>query len=111
MKFLVLFLIVFVVLVECTHVFLGTNVQRPLVHHEEVKYHAQVFRKRIEYFTYTLPSIPNQQRYIQGIMAYDMTNSGASVNVTEGGIGANMVKLRMKSDRGEPLHYDIYIYV
>lgn len=43
-------------------------------------------------------------------MAYDLTHSGASANVTQGGLGYNYVNIRMKSDRGEKLHYDIYIY-
>lgn len=46
----------------------------------------------------------------QGILAVDMSNSSASANVTQGGIGYNFVNIRMKSERGRGLKYDIYIY-
>lgn len=39
-----------------------------------------------------------------------MKGSEASTNVTGGGIGYEYVDLRMKSERGTGLHYDIYIY-
>lgn len=46
----------------------------------------------------------------QGILIYDLTHSGASANVTSGGLGYSYVNIRMKSDRGHALHYDINIY-
>lgn len=47
----------------------------------------------------------------QGILAYDKTNSKASANVTEGGLGFNHLTLRMKSERGGKINYDVYVYV
>ncbi|KAJ8718344.1 hypothetical protein PYW08_002581 [Mythimna loreyi] len=106
----VVLLLAAVAFVECGHTFLGSSVMRPLVHHVEARYPSKWFQKRIEFFNYTLPAIPGFARSIQGILAYDLTRSGASANVTAGGLGYNFVNLRMKSDRAKELRYDIYIH-
>ncbi|XP_068622741.1 uncharacterized protein [Battus philenor] len=110
MKFLLIgVLIAAVAIVECSHTFMGMSVQRELVYKKTVKYGSRIFQKRVETLNVTIPY--NQyRRYIQGILAYDLTKSGASVNVTAGGLGFNFVNLRMKSDRGKDLRYEIYIY-
>ncbi|KAJ8718345.1 hypothetical protein PYW08_002582 [Mythimna loreyi] len=108
--YIVMLLLAAVVFVECGHTFMGSNVMRPLVHHIETRFPSKMFQKRIEVFNYTLPAVPGFTRSIQGILAYDLTGSGASANVTAGGIGYNFVSLRMKSDRAKELQYDIYIY-
>ncbi|KAL0820957.1 hypothetical protein ABMA28_005614 [Loxostege sticticalis] len=111
MKLFCLFVVILVAVVECKHTIIGTNVQRPQVYHAIVEYHAWAFRKRVENLYYTMPNLPaNAGRTIQGILAYDLTNTDASANVTQGGIGYNYVNLRMKSSRGENLKFDVYIY-
>ncbi|CAB3244097.1 unnamed protein product [Arctia plantaginis] len=110
--YVLLFLLAVVVIVECGHTFLGTSVQRKLIYHKDVKYPSKLFQKRIENVNYTIPYASRQYSpSIQGILAYDLTTSGASANVTKGGLGYNFVNLRLKSDRAEELHFDIYIYV
>ncbi|KPJ15835.1 hypothetical protein RR48_09758 [Papilio machaon] len=69
-----------------------------------------MFQKRIETLNVTIPYNKLYGRYIQGVLAYDLTKTGASANVTAGGIGFTFVNLRMKSDKGEDLKYDIYVY-
>ncbi|KAJ8714431.1 hypothetical protein PYW07_002656 [Mythimna separata] len=103
-------LLVSVFFVNCDHTFMGTSVMRPLLYHGEAKFPSRVFQKRIEFFNYTVPAVPGYTRTIQGILAYDKTHSGASVNVTRGGLGYNFVNLRMKSDRAKELDYEFYIY-
>ncbi|XP_023943153.1 uncharacterized protein LOC112049502 [Bicyclus anynana] len=98
-----------VVVVHCTHTFMGTSVYRQLVFHQEVKYSGNTLSKRIEYLNYTLPATFGYGRTIQGLLAYDLTNS-ASANVTAGGVGFPYVSLRMKSDRRKDIRYDVYIY-
>ncbi|XP_026326128.1 uncharacterized protein LOC113234835 [Hyposmocoma kahamanoa] len=112
MKFATLFILsLAVILVNCGHTFMGTNVQKQLLYRTTAKYSANMFTKRIEYMNYTMPNLPAYLgRYIQGFLAYDMTNTGASCNVTGGGVGMNFLHLRMKSDRGKPLNYEIFIY-
>ncbi|XP_026727769.1 uncharacterized protein LOC113493933 [Trichoplusia ni] len=106
--FTIVMLLAAVIFVECGHTFMGTNIMRPVLLHQDVKYPSRMFRKRVEFFNYTMPMFYG--RTIQGLLAYDLTHSDASANVTQGGIGYNFVQLRMKSGRGRDLHYDVYIY-
>ncbi|CAH2243544.1 uncharacterized protein LOC120632808 [Pararge aegeria] len=103
-------LVAAVVVIECSHTFLGTNVQRQKVFHRNIKYGSYVFRKRVEYLNFTMPTKYGYGRSIQGILAYDKVKSTASANVTAGGLGFNYVTLRMKSERGRDISYDVYIY-
>ena len=43
-------------------------------------------------------------------MAYDNKRTNASAEVTAGGIGYTFVNLRLKSERGKELDFDIGIY-
>ncbi|XP_047506038.1 uncharacterized protein LOC125050325 [Pieris napi] len=107
---LYLFVIAVFVFVECKHTFMGSNVFRPLLLHRNVRYSSNLWRKRVENFTYTIPTSSYYRPTIQGILAYDLTNSSATANVTQGGIGFQFVTLRMKSDKNREINYDIYIY-
>ncbi|XP_046966730.1 uncharacterized protein LOC124534762 [Vanessa cardui] len=98
------------VIAECTHTFMGTNVFRQLVYHKNARYSSKFLRKRVENITISIPPSYGYRRTIQGILAYDLTNSSASANVTAGGLGFPFVTLRMKSERGNEIHYDINIF-
>ncbi|XP_063382794.1 uncharacterized protein LOC134669206 [Cydia fagiglandana] len=110
MKLFALLLLITIVVVESNHMFCGTSVMRPLVHHSEAEYSWIILKKRVEEMYYKLPVVPGEMRTIQGILAYDKTHTTASANITQGGLGYDFVKIRMKSERGGKLHYDIYIY-
>ncbi|XP_023943297.1 uncharacterized protein LOC112049583 [Bicyclus anynana] len=99
------------VITDCSHTFLGTNVLRQQVFHRNVKYNSYTFQKRVEYLNFTIPAKFGYSSSIQGILAYDRLDSSASANVTAGGLGFNSLSLRMKSQRGRGLSYDVYIYV
>nr|XP_053621671.1 uncharacterized protein LOC128681645 [Plodia interpunctella] len=71
-----------------------------------VQYNAIPFIKRVKYFFYNSPS----NKIISGIQALDRLHSHASINVTAGGVGYSYVNLRLKSDRGSGLDYEIGIY-
>ncbi|XP_034833671.1 uncharacterized protein [Maniola hyperantus] len=102
-------LVAAVVITECKHTFMGTNVHKRNVFHMCVNYGSYTFQKRVEQLKFTMPS-HFYGRSIQGILAYDKTKSGATANVTHGGLGFNYVTLRMKSERGREIIYDVYIY-
>ncbi|XP_045775440.1 uncharacterized protein LOC123874247 [Maniola jurtina] len=104
-------LVAAVVITECKHTFLGTNVQRQEVFHENKRYFSRFFEKRVEDLRFRMP-YSFYGRAIQGILAYDKNTfiSHATVNVTEGGLGFNYVTLRMASDSGHDINYDIFIY-
>nr|XP_026495786.1 uncharacterized protein LOC113400445 [Vanessa tameamea] len=112
MRFLIFFLIIVIciVFVTCSHTFMGTNVWRQQVHRKDVRFSANYIRKRVENVTFAIPAT-SYRRSIQGILAYDLTNSSATANVTAGGIGYSYVRLRLSNDRGREIHYDINIYV
>ncbi|XP_045457628.1 uncharacterized protein LOC123667834 [Melitaea cinxia] len=90
------------------HLVVGNVANRvELAKHEQVKYNAIPFIKRVKYYFYTDP----RNKIIQGIQALDMLHSKASINVTAGGVGSSFVNLRLKSERGLGLDYDVGIYV
>ncbi|XP_063367954.1 uncharacterized protein LOC134656365 [Cydia amplana] len=108
MKLFALLLLITIAVVECNHMFCGTSVMRPLVYHTEAEYSSKILRKRVEEMYYKLPVVGTWRN--AGIMAYDKTHTTASANITQGGLGYDFVKIRMKSEKGEKLHYEIYIY-
>ncbi|XP_047535441.1 uncharacterized protein LOC125069883 [Vanessa atalanta] len=109
--FIFFFIIVIsIVIVACSHTFMGTNVFRQQVHRRDVRFSPNYIRKRVENITFAIPAT-SYWRSIQGILAYDLTNSSATANVTAGGIGYSYVTLRLSNDRGREIHYDINIYV
>ncbi|OWR53432.1 REPAT31 protein [Danaus plexippus plexippus] len=63
--------------------------------------------KRVKFFFYNTPD----NRPIRGIQALDPLHTKSSVNVTAGGVGFPFVNLRMKSERGKTMVFDIGIYV
>ncbi|XP_013135971.1 PREDICTED: uncharacterized protein LOC106101334 [Papilio polytes] len=90
------------------HLVIGNTANRVvLAEHKRVEYNAIPFIKRVKYFFYSSPD----NKVIQGIQALDTLHSKASINITAGGVGHSFVNMRMKSERGKALGYDIGIYV
>ncbi|KAG6441230.1 hypothetical protein O3G_MSEX001755 [Manduca sexta] len=109
MRFLVIFclLLAIITTVVGEHLIMGdTNSNRQLIHHTMAQYHAIPMMKRVKNVFYN----NQEQRIIGSIMAYDNLNSKASATVTAGGIGFSYVNIRLKSERGKGLDYDIGIY-
>ncbi|XP_075988444.1 uncharacterized protein LOC142984591 [Anticarsia gemmatalis] len=104
-----IFLLVSVlVVVHANHLVIGNVSNRvTLANHTVIEYNAIPFVKRVKQYFYSQPD----QRLIQGIQALDNLHSKASMNITAGGIGYSFVNLRMKSERGRGLSYDVGIYV
>ncbi|XP_026756067.1 uncharacterized protein LOC113515954 [Galleria mellonella] len=110
MKLTTLFLTISTVLccVYASNFVVGNVANRVvLVNHTLIEYNAIPFMKRVKYYFYSLPGI----RKIEGIQALDTLHSKASINITAGGVGHSFVNMRMKSERGRGLSYDIGIYV
>ncbi|CAK1548787.1 unnamed protein product [Leptosia nina] len=94
--------------VDGSHLVVGNVADRVvLAHHAKVEYNAIPFFKRVKSFFYSSPT----NRPIRGIQALDTEHTKASINITAGGIGYPFVNLRMKSERGHGLSYDIGIYI
>ncbi|CAB3241552.1 unnamed protein product [Arctia plantaginis] len=108
MKLLVFLCLVVIICVNCEHLIVGNVANRvTLAHHTTASYRAIPFVKRVKYYFYSIPD----NKLIQGIQALDNLHSKASMNITAGGVGYSYVNLRMKSERGSGLEYDIGIYV
>ncbi|OWR49490.1 REPAT31 protein [Danaus plexippus plexippus] len=48
---------------------------------------------------------------IKGIIARDLDHTKASATITAGGVGSTFANIRLKSERGSGLNYQIEIYV
>ncbi|XP_028157052.1 uncharacterized protein LOC114350438 isoform X2 [Ostrinia furnacalis] len=109
MKTLLLLLIITLTsyYVAAEHLLVGDISHAELASSEAVQYNAIPFKKRVKYYFYTQPD----NRKIRGIQAIDNLHSKASMNITAGGVGQAFVNLRMKSERGSGLDYNIGIYV
>ncbi|XP_022817216.1 uncharacterized protein LOC111350036 [Spodoptera litura] len=108
MKLILVGLVVCLSVVYANHLIVGNVANRVvLANQARVEYNAIPFIKRVKYFFYTQPD----NRLIQGIQALDTMHSKASINITAGGVGYSYVNLRLKSERGRGLAYDIGIYV
>ncbi|XP_045508232.1 uncharacterized protein LOC123704028 [Colias croceus] len=108
MKTLILLFLATVLCVHATHLVVGNIADRVVLEHQEkVEYNAIPFMKRVKYFFYSSPT----NRPIRGIQALDMYHSKSSINITAGGVGYPFVNMRLKSERGRGLSYDIGIYV
>ncbi|XP_072937693.1 uncharacterized protein [Epargyreus clarus] len=103
-----LFLLVACATVSAEHLVVGNTANRVVVaHHELVEYNAIPFMKRVKNFFYSSPI----NKPIQGIQALDTMHCKSTANITAGGLGYPFVNIRMKSERGKGLSYDIGIYV
>ncbi|KAJ0170341.1 hypothetical protein K1T71_014269 [Dendrolimus kikuchii] len=109
MKYLIFFCVLFALWqVDAKHLVVGNVSNRvQLANHTTITYNAIPFMKRVKYFFYS--QLDN--RKIQGIQALDNYYSQSSINITAGGVGYPFVNLRMKSERGRGMSYDIGIYV
>ncbi|KAL0809509.1 hypothetical protein ABMA28_011049 [Loxostege sticticalis] len=93
--------------VTADHLVVGDVSSAELASNVDVQYNAIPFKKRVKYYFYSQPD----NRKIRGINAIDKLHSKASMNITAGGVGHSFVNLRMKSERGSGLDYNIGIYV
>nr|QRN76677.1 silk gland uncharacterized 8 [Tineola bisselliella] len=87
----------------------GSSVNSTIAYIEEVKLSARPFTIRTKNVFFTDEQKPNQK--IKGISAIDILNSTASAKITAGGVDSTFVNIRLKSSRGDGLHYQIQIFV
>ncbi|XP_013191110.1 uncharacterized protein LOC106135374 [Amyelois transitella] len=109
MKLIILsfFIIFSLYQVTCYNYVFGNVLDRVVLENiTNVQYNAIPFIKRVKMFFYNNPS----NRIIAGIQALDKLHSHSSINITAGGVGYSYVNLRLKSDRGTGLDYEIGIY-
>ncbi|OWR41766.1 uncharacterized protein LOC116768578 [Danaus plexippus] len=105
--------IVFVVLVSflcvchCKDLIVGTSFNNRLLWQEKAEYNAIPLKKRVKEVFYSDPG----QQIIKGIIARDLDHTDALATITAGGVGQSYANIRLKSERGSGLNYQIEIYV
>ncbi|CAG4975624.1 unnamed protein product [Parnassius apollo] len=105
--------ILFVVIIACISVshckdlIVGTSFNNRLLWQEKAEYNAIPLKKRVKEVFFSDPG----QQIIKGIIARDLDHTDASATITAGGVGFSYANIRMKSERGSGLNYQIEIYV
>ncbi|KAJ2952762.1 hypothetical protein O0L34_g7122 [Tuta absoluta] len=84
----------------------GTSFNNRLLWQQKAEYNAIPFKKRVKEVFFSDPG----QQIIKGIIARDLDHTDASATVTAGGVGFSYANIRLKSDRGSGLNYQIEIY-
>ncbi|CAF4847613.1 unnamed protein product [Pieris macdunnoughi] len=105
--------ILFIVLVSfisasyCKDLIVGTSFNARLLWQEKAEYNSIPLKKRVKEVFFSDPG----QQIIKGIIARDLDHTDASATVTAGGVGLSYANIRLKSERGSGLNYQIEIYV
>ncbi|XP_032513735.1 uncharacterized protein LOC116767506 [Danaus plexippus] len=85
----------------------GTSFNARLAWTHKANFNAVPFIKRVKEVFYSDPG----QQMIKGIIARDLDHTKASATITAGGVGSTFANIRLKSERGSGLNYQIEIYV
>ncbi|XP_013196664.2 probable salivary secreted peptide [Amyelois transitella] len=93
--------------VECKDLVVGTSYQNRLIWQQKAEYNAIPLKKRVKEVFFSDPG----QQIIKGIIARDLDNTDALATITAGGLGFSYANIRLKSDRGSGLNYQIEIYI
>ncbi|KAF9802422.1 hypothetical protein SFRURICE_009104 [Spodoptera frugiperda] len=86
---------------------IGTTYNARLTWQQKADYMGIPFKKRVKEVFYSDPG----QQIIKGIVARDIDHTSGSATVTAGGVGFSFANIRLKSERGSGLNYQIEIYV
>ncbi|CAH2076362.1 unnamed protein product, partial [Iphiclides podalirius] len=91
----------------CKDLIVGTSFNNRLLWQEKAEYNAIPLKKRVKEVFFSDPG----QQIIKGIIARDLDHTDAIATVTAGGVGFSYANIRLKSDRGSGLNYQIEIYI
>ncbi|CAK1579451.1 unnamed protein product [Parnassius mnemosyne] len=91
---------------NCEHLIIGDSSNKDMVYHTAARFNAIPYKRRVENIFYSNP----QQKKIKSILVYDNMHSDAIARVTAGGVGYTFVNIRLKSEKGRRVDYDIGIY-
>lgn len=61
--------------------------------------------------SHSIGQTEDSNSYFQGIIARDLDHTEAIATVTAGGVGFSYANIRLKSERGSGLNYQIEVYV
>ncbi|XP_026315463.1 probable salivary secreted peptide [Hyposmocoma kahamanoa] len=103
---LLIVLLSIICLSECKDLIVGTTYNNRLLWQQKVEYNAIPLKKRVKEVFYSDPG----QQIFKAIIARDIDHTDAIATVTAGGVGFSYVNIRLKSERGSGLNYQIEIY-
>ncbi|CAH1646673.1 unnamed protein product [Spodoptera littoralis] len=93
--------------VHCKDLIVGSSFNNRLIHQEKAEYNAIPLKKRVKEVFFSDPG----QQIIKGIILRDLDHTEAIPSVTAGGVGFSYANIRLKSERGSGLNYQVEIYV
>ncbi|KAM3956353.1 uncharacterized protein ACR2FA_009692 [Aphomia sociella] len=107
--YILLFSILYIVVSSnATDLNLGTTINGELAYVEHVKLPSIPLKTRTKNVFY---SNDTNTKVIKGIAAVDLAKGESTASVTAGGVGFTFVNIRLKSERGEGLDYQVQIFV
>ncbi|XP_041987201.1 probable salivary secreted peptide [Aricia agestis] len=104
---LLLLIALCVCVAHCKDLIVGTSFNNRLVWQEKAEYNAIPLKKRVKEVFFSDPG----QQIIKGIIARDLDHTDSIASVTAGGVGQSYANIRLKSERGSGLNYQIEVYV
>ncbi|XP_045768847.1 probable salivary secreted peptide [Maniola jurtina] len=110
MKSVYIFLVVFtscVYVSYCKDLIVGTSFNNRLIWQQKAEYNSIPFKKRVKEVFFSDPG----QQIIKGVIARDLDHTEAEATITAGGVGQSYANIRLKSERGSGLNYQIEVYV
>ncbi|XP_052739563.1 probable salivary secreted peptide [Bicyclus anynana] len=105
--------ILLVVLASCMYVgyckdlIVGTSFNNRLIWQQKAEYNSIPLKKRVKEVFFSDPG----QQIIKGVIARDLDHTDALASITAGGIGLPYVNIKLKSERGSGLNYQLEVYV
>ncbi|CAB3223550.1 unnamed protein product [Arctia plantaginis] len=91
----------------CKDLIVGSSYNNRLIWQQKAEYNAIPLKKRVKEVFFSDPG----QQIIKGIILRDLDHTDATASITAGGVGFSYANVRLKSDRGSGLNYQIEIYV
>nr|NP_001299313.1 uncharacterized protein LOC106125204 precursor [Papilio xuthus]BAM18413.1 unknown secreted protein [Papilio xuthus] len=110
MKATAILFIVFLACISVTYgkdLITGTSFNGRLIWQEKVEYNAIPLKKRVKEVFFSDPG----QQLIKGIIARDLDHTEGYATITAGGVGFSYANIRLKSERGSGLNYQVEVYV
>ncbi|XP_072939061.1 probable salivary secreted peptide [Epargyreus clarus] len=104
---LLTFVVSFICVTHCKDLIVGTSFNHRLFWQEKAEYNSIPFKKRVKEHFFSDPG----QQIIKGIIARDLDHTDAIASITAGGVGQSYANIRLKSERGAGLNYQLEVYV
>ncbi|XP_075974784.1 uncharacterized protein LOC142975679 [Anticarsia gemmatalis] len=104
---LLVVLLSFVCAAYCKDLIVGTSFNNRLIFQQKAEYNAIPLKKRVKEVFFSDPG----QQIIKGVILRDLDHTDAIPSITAGGVGFSYANIRLKSDRGSGLNYQVEIYV